>query len=222
LTPQTAAGRIALKAARQGCAVLAAHTNVDRAVDGTSHPAADVLGLIDRRPITPAEPDAEPGSETEAATPPGDGPSKGMGLIGTLPEPLTITEVARRLADGLPCPTLRLATHDPTRTIRTVGIAGGAGDSMIPALLPHDGQPLVDVFVTGDLKHHPTLDALTMGLSLIDAGHFGTENPAMDAVVDNLRSLKDSYGLRAPIHRSQVNTDPWIDYRHPPSKESTT
>ena len=33
-----------------------------------------------------------------------------------------------------------------------------------------------DTFVTADVKYHQFLDAKAMGLSLIDAGHFPTEN----------------------------------------------
>ncbi len=307
LTPHTAPGRITLKAARQGCAVLAAHTNVDKAIDGTSHPAAEVLGLVERRPIRALLSDSSddpvkivtfvpsthtdaviramafdgagvigdytecafvssgtgtfrPGPSTvphvgtpgERATVPEDRvemvmrrvdveavlhhlreahpyeevpydlyplvprrqPEKrGLGVLGRLPEPLPIAEVARRLAEGLPSPHLRLAASDPDQRVRTVAVCGGAGDSLIIDLLPAGAvAPRADVFVTGDLKHHVTLDALTMGLSLIDAGHFATEDPAMDAVVTRLEAQRSSFELTAPIHRSRLNTDPWIDW----------
>jgi hypothetical protein len=41
--------------------------------------------------------------------------------------------------------------------------------------------------VTGDLRHHVTLDALELGLSLIDAGHHATEVAAMPAWIERLR-----------------------------------
>lgn len=304
LTPHTAAGRIALTAVRQGCAVLAAHTNLDRAADGTSHPAAEVLGLTDRRPIKPVAPDQadelvkivtfvpaddtdnvitalsldgagrigdytecafvtrgtgqfRPGEDTSPhlGTPgqlahvtedrvemvmryqdidavlyhlrkahpyeevpydlypliqePPPPAEKGLGVIGTLPYPRSLSDVAADLAQKLPAPTLRLATHDPDQQVRTVAICGGAGDGLIDHLIPDLGPPVADVFITGDLKHHRALDALTMGLSLIDAGHFATENPAMDQVVATLERSRDDFELTAPIHRSQLTTDPW-------------
>jgi putative NIF3 family GTP cyclohydrolase 1 type 2 len=54
LTPATASGRTALRAARAGVAVAAAHTNLDVAQDGagTSDPVATCLGLTDLRPLT--------------------------------------------------------------------------------------------------------------------------------------------------------------------------
>lgn len=304
LTPHTAAGRIALKAARQGCAVLAAHTNMDKAADGTSHPVAEILGLTDRQPIKPVAPDSSddlvkivtfvPGDHTQRVIAalsfdgagrigeytecafvtrgtgqfrPGDdtrphigspgrvehvsedrvemvmrtqdidavlyhlreahpyeevpydlyplirqpqpADGKGMGLIGTLPHPRSLSSVAKELVQKLPAPALRLASHHPDQQVHTVAICGGAGDGLIDDLILDAGPPLVDVFITGDLKHHRTLDALTMGLSLIDAGHFATENPAMDQVVTTLNRHRDCCQLTVPIHRSQVRTDPW-------------
>jgi dinuclear metal center YbgI/SA1388 family protein len=54
LTPSTAPGRVALAAARAGVAVMAAHTNLDVADDGTgtSDPLVALLGLTDVRPLT--------------------------------------------------------------------------------------------------------------------------------------------------------------------------
>jgi hypothetical protein len=59
--------------------------------------------------------------------------------------------------------------------VRTVAAVGGAGDSLIGAAAGAGA----DVYVTGDLRHHVTLDALELGLSLIDAGHHATEVAAL-------------------------------------------
>lgn len=61
LTPSTAPGRIALKAASAGVAVAAAHTNLDVTGDGagTSDPVARVLDLRDVRPLTTELRDAD-------------------------------------------------------------------------------------------------------------------------------------------------------------------
>jgi dinuclear metal center YbgI/SA1388 family protein len=54
LTPDTAAGRVVLRAARSGVAVLAAHTNLDVAEDGTgtSDPVVRCLGLTGVHSLT--------------------------------------------------------------------------------------------------------------------------------------------------------------------------
>ena len=306
LTPDTASGATALQAARQGCAVLAAHTNVDKAADGTSHPAARALGLLDLRPLEPMPAPAPPsqvklvtftphaatdgvlqamaaagagriGDYTECAfTTPGTGtfrpgadsdphigtpgareqvaedrlevilpaaalpdvvaalrrahpyeevpvdvyptvpappvdppPARGLGLVGTLPAPTRLRDVARTLAEGLRFPSLRLAADDPDRLVTTVAVCGGAGDSLIDEAI----EAGAEVFVTADLKHHPALDALTMGLALVDAGHFATEDPAMDVVARTLTDAAHDAGLTAPVLRSTTSTDPWTTWR---------
>ncbi|MDP8969666.1 MAG: Nif3-like dinuclear metal center hexameric protein, partial [Actinomycetota bacterium] len=51
LTPSTGAGRLALRAARERIALLAAHTNFDVAQPGTTGPICGILGLRDTRPL---------------------------------------------------------------------------------------------------------------------------------------------------------------------------
>lgn len=50
----TPAGRFALRAARAGLTVIAAHTNLDKAVGGLADVLAGMLGLEDCRPLVPA------------------------------------------------------------------------------------------------------------------------------------------------------------------------
>lgn len=273
LTPGTAAGRLALQAARAGIAVAAAHTNVDVAQDGTCQPSVDALGLRDVQPLRPQPPapqvmfvttvpderaralrealidagalraDSRPDRPSDrveavmpqarlsaavdalgAVHPSGGAPwhayalaglpedAKGLGRIGTLPEPLALGDVAERLAVALPAPGLRVA-GDLDRPVRRVAVCGGAGESLIG-----DARAAgADVLVTGDLKHHVALDALTMGLALVDAGHFATENPAMDLLTWGLQTMATQRGLVAPVTRSRVRTDPWADWRPPPT-----
>ncbi len=299
LTPSTAAGRLALRAAREGVALLAAHTNLDAAVPGTTDPIADVLGLVDRRPLAPlpAEPagarlrlvahvppestvavvealtaagaggigeytgcsfrvrglgtftpsaDANPvagergrpeevvedrvevvlpraaaGAVVQAlrlahpyeevafslvalVEPPAPGRAKGIGLVGALPTPVPLREVARALSAGLPSPHLRVA-GDLGRPVSRVAACGGAGDSLMGEAIASGA----DVYVTGDLRHHVALDALAAGLALVDAGHFATEAPALGPAVDLLAEAAARRGLRAPLLRSAATTEPW-------------
>ncbi|MBW3563000.1 MAG: Nif3-like dinuclear metal center hexameric protein, partial [Actinobacteria bacterium] len=58
-------------------------------------------------------------------------------------------------------------------------------------------------------KHHVTLDALEMGLALIDAGHHATENAAMPAFAERLRAEARQRDLGAEVVASSVHTVPW-------------
>lgn len=131
-------------------------------------------------------------------------PRKGLGRVGDLATPMTVAEAAQRLRDGLPSPLLR-AAGDPDRVVTRVAACGGAGDSLIGAAVAAGAQ----LYVTGDLRHHVTSDALTMGMAMIDAGHYATEAAALPALRERLAAGARERGLQARLLASSVSTDPW-------------
>ena len=54
LTAASTPGRLALRAAREGLAVVVAHTNLDKARGGLADVVAAMLGLEDTQPLQPA------------------------------------------------------------------------------------------------------------------------------------------------------------------------
>jgi putative NIF3 family GTP cyclohydrolase 1 type 2 len=65
---------------------------------------------------------------------------------------------------------------DGGQAIQRVAVCGGSGGSLLKAVAAAGCQ----AFVTGDVKHDVMLDAVHSGITLIDAGHFGTETFAVD------------------------------------------
>lgn len=128
----------------------------------------------------------------------------GFGRVGMLPSPLPLRAVAAQLREDLPAPHLRYA-GEPDRLVRRVATVGGAGDGLIGAAHAADA----DVYVTGDLRHHVTLDALEQGLALVDAGHHAVEQAAMPHWIDRLAADARERGLAAPVVASAVDTSPW-------------
>ena len=60
---------------------------------------------------------------------------------------------------------------------------GGAGaDSLVDAW-----KKGCDTYVTADIKYHQFQDAACLGVNLIDADHFSTENPVIPVLADYLR-----------------------------------
>lgn len=127
-----------------------------------------------------------------------------FGLIGTLSEPVTLDTLAHRIIHSLPAPQLRVA-GDRQAFVSRIAVCGGAGDELIGAALASGA----DVYITGDLRHHVSLDARELGLSLIDVGHHASEVAALPAVIEALSRDARRYGLAAPVLASQVNTSPW-------------
>lgn len=192
LTPSTAAGGLALRAARRGIAVAAAHTNLDAADDGagTSDPVVALLGLED---VVPLCPPALPGGRP-------------MGRVGDLPDPTSLRELARRISGGLPAPSTRFC-GDAERLVRRVAVLGGAGTSAIGDAI----RAQADVLVTGDVRHHVALDALELGITLVDAGHHATEVAAMPVFAERVASAGAARRMSADVRLSTVDTAPWRD-----------
>lgn len=132
------------------------------------------------------------------------GAEVGFGLVADSPRTFTLLELAARIRDELPAPELRFA-GDPDLRVRRIAAAGGAGESFVPAAVAAGA----DVLVTGDLRHHAVLDALELGLALVDAGHHATEFAALPAWIERLRAEAAGRGLGADLLASQVSTAPW-------------
>jgi dinuclear metal center YbgI/SA1388 family protein len=132
---------------------------------------------------------------------------EGLGRVGELPEPMTLAEFTTRVARALPASAVGIrAAGDPEMTIRTVAVCGGAGDSML-ATARSVGA---DVYVTGDLRHHPVDEHLRGGgPALIDAGHWSTEFPWCRQAADLLAGAVP--GLVSAVFSQP--TDPWTIHR---------
>ncbi len=158
-----------------------------------------VRALLDTHPYE------EPAYDVyELATHPG---SRGIGRIGTLDNPEPLSRFVQRAAAALP-PTAAgvRASGDPERTIRTVAVCGGAGDSLLAAVRAAG----VDAYLTADLRHHPASESgEDGGPALVDVSHWASEWPwlrqAQAALLDGLTKL----GTTVETRVSTTRTDPW-------------
>jgi putative NIF3 family GTP cyclohydrolase 1 type 2 len=108
------------------------------------------------------------------------------------------------------------AAGNPDRLVRTVAVCGGAGGS-----LAEDARRAgADAFLTADLKHHPSVEAVTErggdGMALVDAAHWATEAPWLDVLAARLR---EELGTTVEVRVSRRVTDPWT--LHAPSPETS-
>lgn len=172
-----------------------------------------------RRPVVEAlravHPYEEPAFDLLAGVPiPG---RRGTGRVGELAEPVPLREFVAQAAAVLPGTAWGLrAAGDPERSVRTVAVCGGSGGSLAERAR-HAGA---DAFLTADLRHHPVVEAVSErggdGMALVDAAHWATEAPWLDAVADRLR---ESLGTTVEVRVSPRVTDPWT--LHTPSPETS-
>ncbi len=115
----------------------------------------------------------------------------GMGVIGSLRQPVSLRTYLGRIKTALGTGTLRW-TGNPRSMVRRVAACGGSGGDLLEAAVAGGA----DLFVSADLKYHRFHDAAGR-IALVDAGHYETEIPVVRALV--LRLREEFRGRRAPI-----------------------
>jgi dinuclear metal center YbgI/SA1388 family protein len=191
VAPTTYKGRIVHDLIKAGVALYVAHTNADVANPGVSDALAARLGVAELRPLRPAAPDG-----------PAAGGGRGIGRVGRLPAPMTLSDLCAYAAERLPATAWGVrAAGDPKRRVATVAVSGGAGDGY----LADAAGAGADAFLTADLRHHPASEHLSAGgPALLDAAHWATERPWLDDLAGHLRER-----LAVETMVSDVDTDPW-------------
>jgi dinuclear metal center YbgI/SA1388 family protein len=180
-------GNILSYAIKNSIAVFSAHTNADIVEGGVSDVLARKIGLQGSVPLV--------------AT----GINVGHGRIGTLDKPETVREFAQRISDVLP------ATHapvrvagDPNKMVSKIALVAGSGSSFLPEAIAAGA----DCFVTSDLKHHVSLDAVSdpsWQVCLIDISHFAAESLWLAPAAAELARLLPEVRFLV----SEESTDPW-------------
>ncbi len=113
----------------------------------------------------------------------------GLGRVGSLPaaEPLDVFVGRVKTALALRC----VRVCGPVeRRVATVAVCGGSGAGLFEAALDAGA----DVLVTGDVKYHEALEAADAGLTMVDAGHFATERPVLEAITAHLTACAAAEG----------------------------
>ncbi|WP_308607048.1 Nif3-like dinuclear metal center hexameric protein [uncultured Corynebacterium sp.] len=197
----TPKGKVIHTLIRNGVALLAAHTNADKARPGVNDKLAELVGIKPGRPIVPVE----PYENLDGAL--------GLGRVGELEQPMTLREFTQRVADALPETEWGVrAAGDPERVVKRVAVSSGSGDSF----LDQAAALGVDVYVTSDLRHHPVDEHLRAahlahpeGPAVVDTAHWASEFPWTTQARDIVENA-----LRVNTEIIDVRTDPWTISAH--------
>lgn len=131
---------------------------------------------------------------------------RGAGRVGTLSEPMTLRDFADAVVAALP-PTAVGArvSGDLDQQMRTVAVAGGAGDF----LLDDARGRSVDVYVTSDLRHHPASEFRehSSAPALVDVPHWAAEWTWLPVVSAALADRLAAPSVSMAV--SHICTDPW-------------
>lgn len=167
ITDQSSITRGIMTLCRHGISAINAHTNLDCAPGGVNDVLAEVLELENISVIDPNGIDIH-------------GKPWGLLRMGSCSsQPLS--RFLKLVKDQLGCQGLRYV--DGGKPVHWVAVGGGACGSEIAAAVAAG----CDTFVTSDIKYNQFWDAKDMGLNLIDAGHFYTENPVCRRLAEKIQ-----------------------------------
>ena len=157
---------------------ICAHTNLDLSPKGVNICMANALGLKD---VTLD--------------------SEGIAVGNIDGKALSSRQLAQLVKEKLHCTGVRFT--DIKNKIKRVAVGGGACGEYI-YLARELGA---EAFVTGEIKHNYILESHSINLTVIDAGHYRTEDVVVDFLVKELSAkFKDTEFIK-----SKVFTD-YIDY----------
>jgi dinuclear metal center YbgI/SA1388 family protein len=181
-----------MQALLSGISIIAAHTNLDAARQGTNVQLKALLGLDVIGPLDSDEVLCR------------DEQYLGIGLVGLLPRETTLESLAARLNGVLGGTVIRI-TGDLRKQITRVAVCAGSGGSLMEKALASGAE----VFVTGDLKYHDARFAEESGLAVIDIGHFASEKLVLQPFGDFLRSKAKSEGAELEVFVCKSEADPF-------------
>ena len=173
-------GRAGREAVKRDVAILAAHTNWDKA--GVNTELARLLGLQEATTL-------DPGS--------------GLGMCGLLPNPVPLDEFPGRVkaAWGLS----HIDTYAPGGgPVSRVALCGGSGGSLWPAAKALGA----DLYLTADMKYHELIDANNAGLSVAVADHGEMERASLPEFARRLAPLLAEEGAEVLLLEARALAAP--------------
>ncbi|MDE6399209.1 MAG: Nif3-like dinuclear metal center hexameric protein [Clostridiales bacterium] len=185
----TVVGKKLLKAAENGIAIYAAHTNLDFVRDGINDYVAQMLGLHN---VTSLEPYID--GET------------GYGRVGDLANKVYSSVLKGEVESVLKDAYVRTVGEPYAQVKRVAVINGGSGgDTKYVDMAIKAGA---DCLITADVKHHVAVYASESGITLIEPQHFTMEHCYISRLVQILKIEAKARKADIEIVQSQAEHNP--------------
>jgi len=150
------------------------HTSLDMAEKGINYQLAHKLNISEFQVLHQTNDD-----------------KSGYGGIGSI-EAQDIVKYAKQVKILLNCKNIKLYCCNENQSVKKIAFCGGSGSDFIDDAINFKA----DVYITGDIKYHQAQRALKSNLSIIDAGHFCTENYFMINLKNILEKSKQGKELQ--------------------------
>lgn len=159
--------RKVIKLLENGITVLSFHTRLDKVVGGVNDKLCELLGIMDAVPF-------------------GEGD---LGRIGYIESERLLDDFAYHVKDVLDADVVRVA--DALNPVRHVAVVGGDGKSYVKDAIALGA----DTYISGRIGYNVMEEAAEMGINLIEAGHYFTEQPITEFLHDLLISYDPSLSI---------------------------
>ncbi len=163
-------GEAVFALAKNSISLISLHTNLDVAPGGLADRVAKLLEVEVEGPMMLEE-------------------DKGLGRVGYTSSSFEFYELLALVKESLNLKSLRVVNPPPYQEKRVwkIALCPGSGGDLVFAAASTGAQ----VYLTGDLKYHQATEALELGITVVDAGHYGTERPAVDLLAETVRRIVD-------------------------------
>lgn len=158
LTPADPVANKVMRLVREGITAMSFHTRLDAVEGGVNDVLAAKVGLKNTRPF---------GADGEE-----------IGRIGDLETPTELPAFAETVKNALGADGVQVV--DAGRAVHRVAVLGGSGSGDVVAA----ALAGADTYLSGELKHSCQSDAPDIGINLVAAGHFYTEDPVCAVLRD--------------------------------------
>ncbi len=162
-------GKRIIKLIKYDIAVYVVHTNLDINIGGTSEVLADVLGLENLAVLEPSAVDS----------------TCGIGRTGFLSNEKTVGEILQGLKDTGKFDYINYAPDRDglDKKVKKVALCTGTVEDQLVFKAKDLG---CDIYVSGDLKFHSAQLAKNLGITIVDIGHYCSENIVFESLEKRL------------------------------------
>lgn len=168
--------------------VYSSHTNLDSVSGGLNDIVMELLGLNHNEVLNVID------EESNA----------GIGRIASLNKPILLSELCELVKESLNLSVIRYSGRDD-KFLSKVAVINGSGQSFFDAAVKSGA----DCIITGDTTYHYISDLNEEGIGVIDAGHYGTEWPAVKVFSKLLQNKIRDFGFENSVIIAESNICPY-------------
>lgn len=186
ITTDTLQGKKIIELIKNDISLYSSHTNLDSAINGLNHTIVSILGFEESTIL-------EKNKTVNSA---------GLGRVVKLDKEIKLENLIEQVKIKINISNLRVVKANDT--VSKIAIINGSGQDFIGKAVALGA----DCIITGDTTYHFASDYKEMGISILDVGHFASEQITFFSVMERLKEkFKD-----IEIVTSKVEEDPFSFY----------